>query len=86
MDAVSVLGSRGVCLLSPDNTEVIVAQWRVRLKSLPPPPLLLPIAPKLATQGLANVRPSSALQPSTGPNSVASTRQDVPDMQAVPFL
>ena len=34
LDAVSVLGSRGVCLLSPDNTEAILTQWPTRLNSL----------------------------------------------------
>jgi hypothetical protein len=34
LDAVSVLRSRGVCLLSPDNTEAILTQWPTRLNSL----------------------------------------------------
>ncbi len=32
LDAVGVLGVRGVCLQSPANTLVILAQWKPRLK------------------------------------------------------
>ena len=33
LDAVGVLGVRGVCLQSPANTMLILAQWKPRLKS-----------------------------------------------------
>src|SRR5207237_6367662 len=69
-DAVCVLGSRGVCLLSPENTEVILAQWRTGLKRPASPPLL--------------VRPHSNLR--GDPSTIAKSWPNCPHQKAAAGL